>query len=107
LAASSALFNLVGTFASGVITDRVNPRLLAVIYSTRGWCCSCCRCCRRRSCRAVRGAVGLVDFVVPPTTALARSSFRHGGWALVLGLIGAMHQAGSALAASAAASRTT
>src|SRR6185312_10616737 len=78
LAASLALFNLVGTFASGVITDRVNPRLLlAVIYSTRG----------------------LVLLVLPllQTTELARSSFRHGGWALVLGLIGAMHQAGSAL----------
>ena len=41
---------------------------------------------------------GLADFsTVPPTTALAQRSFRSGGFGLVLGLIGAAHQVGSAL----------
>jgi predicted MFS family arabinose efflux permease len=41
---------------------------------------------------------GLADFsTVPPTTALAQRSFRAGGFGLVLGLIGAAHQVGSAL----------
>jgi MFS family permease len=100
LAASLALFNLVGTFASGVITDRVNPRLLlAVIYSTRGLVLLVLPLLQTTELLAVFAVLfGLADFSsVPPTTALARNSFRHGGWALVLGLIGAMHQAGSAL----------
>ena len=41
---------------------------------------------------------GLADFsTVPPTTALARTAFPDGGWAIVLGLIGFAHQVGSAL----------
>ena len=48
LAAGLALFNLIGTFGSGLLTDRVDPRrLLFAIYLTRGACCCCCRCCAR------------------------------------------------------------
>ena len=40
-----ALFNLIGTFASGLLTDRYDPRiLLAIVYTSRG-ASSCC-CCR-------------------------------------------------------------
>ena len=37
LAAGLALFNLIGTFGSGLLTDKVDPRkLLLLIYLTRG-----------------------------------------------------------------------
>ena len=110
LVASLALFNLVGTFGSGVLTDRYDPRiLLAVVYTTRGVILLLLPLLQTTELLAVFSVgFGLADFsTVPPTTALARSSFRHGGWALVLGLIGAAHQVGSALGGAAAACSTT
>ena len=48
---------------------------------------------------------GLADFsTVPPTTALAKTAFPDGGWALVLGLIGSRTRSGRRSAARSAAS---
>jgi predicted MFS family arabinose efflux permease len=100
LAATLALFNLVGTFGSGLLTDRVNPRkLLASVYLCRGVVLLLLPLLRSTELLAVFAVTfGLADFsTVPPTTALAQRSFRAGGFGLVLGLIGAAHQVGSAL----------
>jgi predicted MFS family arabinose efflux permease len=100
LAATLALFNLAGTFGSGLLTDRVNPRkLLASVYLCRGVVLLLLPLLRSTELLAVFAVTfGLADFsTVPPTTALAQRSFRAGGFGLVLGLIGAAHQVGSAL----------
>lgn len=108
LLAVVGIFDIVGTIASGWLTDRVNPRiLLAVYYAFRG--------------------VGLVvlpfllsatvqppiiifviiyglDWVatVPPTVALCREIFGEDG-PIVFGWVFASHQVGAAIAATAAA----
>lgn len=95
-----ALFNLVGTFASGLLTDRYDPRIiLAVVYTSRGVILLLLPLLQTTELLAVFSlAFGLADFsTVPPTTALAKTQFATGGWALVLGLIGAAHQVGSAI----------
>ena len=95
-----ALFNLVGTFGSGLLTDRYDPRiLLAVVYTSRGVILLLLPLLQTTELLAVFSVgFGLADFsTVPPTTALAKTQFATGGWALVLGLIGAAHQVGSAL----------
>jgi predicted MFS family arabinose efflux permease len=100
LAAMLALFNLVGTFGSGLLTDRINPRrLLAGVYLCRGLVLLLLPLLRSPELIAAFAVTfGLADFsTVPPTTALAQRSFRSGGFGLVLGLIGAAHQVGSAL----------
>lgn len=100
LAATLALFNLVGTFGSGLLTDRINPRrLLAGVYLSRGLVLLLLPLLRSPELIAAFAVTfGLADFsTVPPTTALAQRSFRAGGFGLVLGLIGAAHQVGSAL----------
>ncbi|MDX6565068.1 MAG: hypothetical protein QOE10_730 [Gaiellales bacterium] len=100
LAATLALFNLVGTFGSGLLTDRINPRkLLASVYLCRAVVLLLLPLLRSTELLAVFAVTfGLADFsTVPPTTALAQRSFRSGGFGLVLGLIGAAHQVGSAL----------
>lgn len=100
LAATLALFNLVGTFGSGLLTDRINPRrLLASVYLCRAIVLLLLPLLRSTELLIVFSvSFGLADFsTVPPTTALAQSSFRSGGFGLVLGLIGAAHQVGSAL----------
>ena len=100
LVATLALFNLVGTFGSGLLTDRVDPRrLLALVYASRGVILLLLPLLRSTELLAAFSvAFGLADFAtVPPTTALAQKSFRSGGFGLVLGLIGAAHQVGSAL----------
>ena len=99
-----ALFNLVGTFGSGLLTDRYDPRiLLAVVYTSRGVILLLLPLLQTTELLAVFSvAFGLADFsTVPPTTALAKTRFATGGWALVLGLIGAAHQVGSALGGAA------
>ena len=99
-----ALFNLVGTFGSGLLTDRYDPRiLLAVVYTCRGVILLLLPLLQTTELLAVFSVgFGLADFsTVPPTTALAQSQFATGGWALVLGLIGAAHQVGSALGGAA------
>lgn len=100
LAAGLALFNLIGTFGSGLLTDKVDPRrLLFGIYLTRGAVLLLLPMLRSTEALTVFAVIfGLVDFsTVPPTTALARTAFPDGGWAIVLGLIGFAHQVGSAL----------
>jgi MFS family permease len=100
LAAGLALFNLIGTFGSGLLTDRVDPRrLLFGIYLTRGAVLLLLPMLRSTEALTVFAVIfGLADFsTVPPTTALARTAFPDGGWAIVLGLIGFAHQVGSAL----------
>jgi MFS family permease len=100
LAATLALFNLIGTFGSGLLTDRVDPRrLLASVYACRAVILLLLPLLRSTELLAVFSVTfGLADFsTVPPTTALAQRAFRTGGFGLVLGLIGAAHQVGSAL----------
>jgi MFS family permease len=100
LVAGLALFNLIGSFGSGVLSDRIDPRrLLLVIYLTRGLVLLLLPTLRSTEALTVFAVVfGLADFsTVAPTTALARTAFPDGGWALVLGLIGFTHQVGSAL----------
>jgi predicted MFS family arabinose efflux permease len=100
LVATLALFNLIGTFGSGLLTDRVDPRrLLATVYACRGVILLLLPLLRSTELLAAFSvAFGLADFAtVPPTTALAQQSFKSGGFGLVLGLIGAAHQVGSAL----------
>jgi MFS family permease len=100
LVAGLALFNLIGSFGSGVLSDRVDPRrLLLVIYLTRGLVLLLLPALRSTEALTVFAVVfGLADFsTVAPTTALARTAFPDAGWALVLGLIGFTHQVGSAL----------
>jgi predicted MFS family arabinose efflux permease len=100
LVATLALFNLIGTFGSGLLTDRVDPRrLLATVYACRAVILLLLPLLRTTELLAAFSvAFGLADFAtVPPTTALAQKSFKTGGFGLVLGLIGAAHQVGSAL----------
>jgi predicted MFS family arabinose efflux permease len=99
-----ALFNLAGTFASGLLTDRYDPRiLLAIVYTSRGIILLLLPLLQTTELLAIFSVgFGLADFsTVPPTTALAKTQFATGGWALVLGLIGAAHQVGSALGGAA------
>jgi MFS family permease len=100
LAATLALFNLAGTFGSGLLTDRIDPRrLLAGVYACRGTILLLLPLLRSTELlTAFAVTFGLADFsTVPPTTALAQRAFKTGGFGLVLGLIGAGHQVGSAL----------
>ncbi len=100
LAATLALFNLIGTFGSGLLTDRIDPRrLLAGVYLSRAIVLLLLPLLRTTELLIVFSVMfGLADFsTVPPTTALAQRAFRTGGFGLVLGLIGAAHQVGSAL----------
>jgi predicted MFS family arabinose efflux permease len=100
LAATLALFNLIGTFGSGLLTDRIDPRrLLAGVYVCRGAILLVLPLLRSTELlTAFAVTFGLADFsTVPPTTALAQRAFKSGGFGLVLGLIGAGHQVGSAL----------
>lgn len=102
IASALAAFNVVGTLGAGLLTDRVDQRvLLASIYATRGLSLLVLPLLAQPALLAVFAvAYGLADFsTVPPTNALARVSFRTGGWATFLGLIGAAHQVGSALGA--------
>jgi predicted MFS family arabinose efflux permease len=100
LAATLALFNLIGTFGSGLLTDRIDPRrLLAGVYLSRALVLLLLPLLRTTELLIVFSVMfGLADFsTVPPTTALAQRAFKTGGFGLVLGLIGAAHQVGSAL----------
>jgi sugar phosphate permease len=100
LAATLALFNLAGTFGSGLLTDRIDPRrLLAGVYLCRALVLLLLPLLRSTELLAAFAVTfGLADFsTVPPTTALAQRAFKTGGFGLVLGLIGMSHQVGSAV----------
>jgi MFS family permease len=107
LLALVGIFDIAGTIVSGVLTDRIDPRLLLVCYYFfRGvgllvlpWLLS----------DAVRPSMLLfiivygLDWVatVPPTAALCREAFGTSG-TIVFGWVFASHQFGAALASAAA-----
>jgi predicted MFS family arabinose efflux permease len=97
-----AAFNVTGTLAAGLVTDRVDRGLLlAGIYAVRGATLVFLPFLTSApGLFAFAVIFGLADFAtVPPTTSLARSIFSRGLWAFALGLISAAHQVGSALGA--------
>lgn len=108
LLAVVGVFDVVGTIASGWLTDRVNPRiLLAVYYGGRGVSLLLLPFLLSAT---VQPPIILfvviygLDWVatVPPTAALCREVFGTDG-AVVYGWVFASHQVGAALAATAAA----
>jgi predicted MFS family arabinose efflux permease len=107
LLAVVGIFDIVGTVASGVLTDRVNPRiLLCVYYGLRGagllMLPSLLSDAIHPSIVAFVVVYGL-DWVatVPPTVALCREVFGSAG-TIVFGWVFAAHQIGAAIASVAA-----
>jgi sugar phosphate permease len=107
LLAVVGIFDIVGTIASGALTDRVNPRiLLACYYAFRGvgllMLPSLLAASVRPSIVLFVVVYGL-DWVatVPPTVALCREAFGEAG-TIVFGWVFASHQIGAAVAAFAA-----
>jgi MFS family permease len=107
LLAVVGVFDVVGTIASGWLTDRVNPRiLLAVYYAGRGVSLLLLPFLLSAT---VQPPIILfvviygLDWVatVPPTAALCREIFGKDG-AVVYGWVFASHQVGAAIAATAA-----
>ena len=103
LLAVVGIFDIVGTVASGALTDRVNPRiLLAVYYALRGvgllMLPALLSDAVHPSILAFVIVYGL-DWVatVPPTAALCREAFGENG-TIVFGWVFAAHQIGAALA---------
>ncbi len=101
LLAVVGIFDIVGTIASGYLTDRVNPRiLLAVYYAFRG-----VGLLMLPGLLADTVHVSIVAFVivygldwvatVPPTVALCREAFGAQG-TIVFGWVFAAHQLGAA-----------
>jgi MFS family permease len=107
LLAVVGIFDIVGTIASGYLTDRVNPRiLLACYYAFRGVGLLILPALLASS---IHPSIVLfvvvygLDWVatVPPTVALCREVFGEEG-TIVFGWVFASHQIGAALAAVAA-----
>lgn len=107
LLAVVGIFDVVGTIASGWLTDRVNPRiLLAIYYAGRGVSLLLLPFLLSAT---VQPPIILfvviygLDWVatVPPTAALCRELFGKDG-AVVYGWVFAAHQVGAAIAAIAA-----
>jgi MFS family permease len=107
LLAVVGIFDVVGTIASGYLTDRVNPRiLLAIYYTGRGVSLLILPFLLSAT---VQPPIILfvviygLDWVatVPPTAALCREVFGADG-AVVYGWVFASHQIGAAVAAVAA-----
>jgi MFS family permease len=107
LLAVVGVFDIVGTIASGYLTDRVNPRiLLACYYAFRGLGLLILPALLASS---IHPSIILfvvvygLDWVatVPPTVALCREVFGEEG-TIVFGWVFASHQIGAALAAVAA-----
>ncbi|MEV6494008.1 MFS transporter [Actinoplanes sp. NPDC051633] len=107
LLALVGLFDIVGTIASGWLTDRMDSRLLlAVYYALRGLSLLVLP-----SLFAATAHPSMVVFIlfygldwvatVPPTVALCREYFGASG-AVVFGWVFASHQIGAAIAATAA-----
>jgi predicted MFS family arabinose efflux permease len=107
LLALVGLFDIIGTIASGWLTDRVDSRwLLAGYYALRGLSLLVLP-----SLFAATAHPSMVVFIlfygldwvatVPPTVALCREYFGAGG-AVVFGWVFASHQFGAAIAATAA-----
>jgi MFS family permease len=107
LLAVVGIFDVVGTIASGYLTDRINPRiLLAIYYAGRGVSLLILPFLLSAT---VQPPIILfvviygLDWVatVPPTAALCREVFGADG-SVVYGWVFASHQIGAALAAVAA-----
>ena len=103
LLALVGIFDVVGTIASGALTDRVNPRiLLAIYYAFRGVGLLMLPSLLSDSVHVSMLAFVIVyglDWVatVPPTAALCREAFGEAG-TIVFGWVFAAHQLGAALA---------
>jgi predicted MFS family arabinose efflux permease len=104
LLALVGIFDIVGTIASGWLTDRINPRiLLAGYYAFRGLSLFLLP-----SLLAATVQPSMIVFVVfygldwvatvPPTVALSREAFGKAG-PIVFGWVFASHQIGAAIAA--------
>ena len=107
LLALVGIFDIVGTIASGWLTDRVNPRiLLGIYYAGRGVGLAVLPFLLSDSVHPPMFLFILVyglDWVatVPPTVAICRERWGDQG-AVVFGWVFASHQVGAAIAASAA-----
>lgn len=107
LLALVGVFDVVGTIASGWLTDRVDPRLLlGVYYALRGVSLALLPQLLANSVQPSMWAFILfygLDWVatVPPTVTLCVRSFGEAG-PIVFGWVFACHQLGAAFAASAA-----
>ncbi|MFF0147064.1 sugar phosphate permease [Amycolatopsis sulphurea] len=107
LLALVGIFDVVGTVASGWLTDRVDPRiLLGVYYALRGLSLALLPQLFTNSVQPSMWAFILfygLDWVatVPPTVALCLRAFGEAG-PIVFGWVFACHQLGAAFAASAA-----
>jgi predicted MFS family arabinose efflux permease len=104
LLAVVGIFDVVGTIASGWLTDRVNPRiLLAVYYAGRGLSLLLLPFLLSSTVQPpiiVFVVIYGLDWVatVPPTAALCREVFGEDG-SVVYGWVFASHQIGAAIAA--------
>ena len=107
LLAVVGIFDVIGTIASGALTDRINPRiLLAVYYALRGVGLLMLPSLLSDSVHPRILAFVIVyglDWVatVPPTAALCREIFGVSG-TIVFGWVFAAHQLGAAVASVAA-----
>ena len=107
LLAVVGIFDIVGTIASGWLTDRVNPRiLLAVYYAGRGLGLAVLPFLLSEAVHppiVVFIVIYGLDWVatVPPTVALCREIFGADG-PIVFGWVFASHQIGAAIAATVA-----
>jgi len=108
LLAVVGIFDIVGTIASGWLTDRYNPRiLLAVYYAGRGLGLLALPFLLSATVQPpmiVFIVIYGLDWVatVPPTVALCRELFGADG-PIVFGWVFASHQIGAAIAATVAA----
>lgn len=98
------VFDVIGTVASGVLTDRVDPRkLLCAYYLTRGFSLLVLHQALSASHLGVLGFIVFygLDWVatVPPTVALCNELFGRNDGPLVYGWTFTAHQLGAALAA--------
>ncbi|MBC7724789.1 MAG: MFS transporter [Burkholderiaceae bacterium] len=108
LLAVVGIFDIVGTIASGWLTDRINPRiLLAGYYAFRGLGLLVLPVLLSATVEppiVIFVVIYGLDWVatVPPTVALCREVFGSDG-PIVFGWVFASHQVGAAIAASVAA----
>ncbi|MBB6096952.1 sugar phosphate permease [Deinobacterium chartae] len=95
-------FNFVGTLASGVLTDRFDPRrLLAVYYIFRGFSLFLLPYVHEGAGLVVFAVLFGLDYIatVPPTVMLVANHFGRANVGSVYGWVFCAHQLGAALAA--------
>ncbi|MFC4638246.1 MFS transporter [Deinococcus hohokamensis] len=94
-------FNFVGTLASGVLTDRVDPRvLLGAYYAFRGLSLAILPFLPPGLAFSAFAVLFGLDYIatVPPTTALTADTFGRENVGTVYGWVFCAHQVGAALA---------